>query len=261
MHGAAPARFTRVGASAPIRSPSSRVHPRAVACSRATQEVTMHALAALALAALPVHPGPAHFVRHVDNPWFPLRPGTTYIYRGTQEAEPVRDTVRVCAAPAGSRAFAAPRFATRCSCADGSRSGRPTTTRRTAAATSGTSASRRPSSDANGDVTSTEGTWRSGVHGARAGIVMPPHPRVGRTYRAGVPPRARRGPLHDHQPPRAHRDAVRDHEQRASDEGVHAARAGDLRREALRHGIGNVAEQSLTGPKEALQLDEVLAPS
>src|SRR5204863_33516 len=30
--------------------------------------------------------------------------------------------------------------------------------------------------DAHGKVTSTEGTWRSGVHGARAGIVMPAPP-------------------------------------------------------------------------------------
>jgi hypothetical protein len=36
---------------------------------------------------------------------------------------------------------------------------------------------------AHGRVSSTEGSWEAGVHGARAGIAMPAHPRVGRAYR------------------------------------------------------------------------------
>jgi hypothetical protein len=35
----------------------------------------------------------------------------------------------------------------------------------------------------NGKVVSTEGSWEAGVDGARGGIVMPAHPRVGRQYR------------------------------------------------------------------------------
>ena len=35
----------------------------------------------------------------------------------------------------------------------------------------------------NGKPVSTEGSWEAGVDGARAGIVMPAHPRVGRRYR------------------------------------------------------------------------------
>jgi hypothetical protein len=34
-----------------------------------------------------------------------------------------------------------------------------------------------------GKVVSTEGSWEAGVDGARAGIAMPAHPRVGRQYR------------------------------------------------------------------------------
>ena len=34
-----------------------------------------------------------------------------------------------------------------------------------------------------GHVTSTEGTWRAGVDGAKPGIYMPAHPRVGQTAR------------------------------------------------------------------------------
>ena len=37
--------------------------------------------------------------------------------------------------------------------------------------------------DSHGKVTSTEGTWQAGVNGARAGIFMPPHPRVGQAFR------------------------------------------------------------------------------
>jgi hypothetical protein len=32
-------------------------------------------------------------------------------------------------------------------------------------------------------VTSREGSWQAGVHGARAGIVMPARPRVGQSFR------------------------------------------------------------------------------
>jgi hypothetical protein len=35
--------------------------------------------------------------------------------------------------------------------------------------------------DEKGHVTTTEGTWRAGVDGARPGIFMPAHPRVGQT--------------------------------------------------------------------------------
>jgi hypothetical protein len=37
--------------------------------------------------------------------------------------------------------------------------------------------------DHSGRVTSREGSWRAGVDGARPGIVMPAHPRVGRSFR------------------------------------------------------------------------------
>ena len=37
---------------------------------------------------------PAHFVAEVDNPWFPLKPGTTYIYRGAKDGKPSRDGSR-----------------------------------------------------------------------------------------------------------------------------------------------------------------------
>ena len=220
----------------------------------------MHVLAALALAALPIHPGPGHFVRHVDNPWFPLRPGTTYVYRGAQEGDPVRDTVRVlhrtrriqgvrCTA-VRDQVYVRGQLAER-------------TTDYYAQDDHGTVwyfGEQTAELDANGHVTSTEGTWRSGVHGARAGIFMPPHPRVGRTYQQEF----LRGHAEDRftiTSRRAHvttpyvttGQALRTKEFTALEPGIFDAKL-------YVYGIGNVAEQSLTGPNEALQLVDVLVP-
>ena len=38
---------------------------------------------------------PGNFVSKVDNPYFPLEPGTTYIYRGETEGVPTRDVMTV----------------------------------------------------------------------------------------------------------------------------------------------------------------------
>src|SRR3989441_2568257 len=35
------------------------------------------------------------FSARVDNPWFPLRPGTTLVYRGVKDGKPSRDVVHV----------------------------------------------------------------------------------------------------------------------------------------------------------------------
>jgi hypothetical protein len=220
----------------------------------------MQVLAAVALAALPIHPGPAHFARSVDNPWFPLRPGTTYVYRGTQDGEPVRDTVRVlrgtrriegvrCTA-VRDQVFVRGRLAER-------------TTDYYAQDDRGTVwyfGEQTAELDASGHVTSTEGTWRSGAHGARAGIFMPLHPRVGHTYRQEF----LRGHAED-------RFTITSRRARVATPYVTTGRAlrtrefsplepGIFDAKLYVYGIGEVAEQSLTGPNEALQLVEVIVP-
>ena len=40
-------------------------------------------------------PNPASFTPRVDNPWFPLRPGTVYVYQGVKDAQPSADVLVV----------------------------------------------------------------------------------------------------------------------------------------------------------------------
>ena len=127
-------------------------------------------------------PAPSAFARSVDNPYFPLRPGTTLRYEGTADGKPATDTVTV--------------------------------TRRTKiilgikavvvldVATSGGKPSEKTydwyAQDSRGNVwylgedsfdrekgkwMRNDGSWQAGVDGARAGVIMESKPRAGDTYR------------------------------------------------------------------------------
>ncbi len=131
----------------------------------------------------PAPPSGAGFVRTVDNPWFPLRPGATFVYRGVKDGEPTRDVVHVTRATrvidgvrctaVTDRLYASGRLVER-------------TTDWYAQDRAGTVwyfGEDTAELDATGQVTSREGSWLSGVNGARAGVFMPAHPRVGQAYR------------------------------------------------------------------------------
>ena len=139
------------------------------------------ALAPVAVASTP--PRPADFVAHVDNPWFPLTPGTVYVYRGIKDGKPSRDVVTVTHATRaieGVRAtsvhddlYVEGRLAER-------------TTDWYAQDRAGNVwyfGEDTAELDAKGRVTSREGSWLAGVHGARPGIYMPARPVVGRRGR------------------------------------------------------------------------------
>jgi hypothetical protein len=125
---------------------------------------------------------PARFVARVDNPWFPLRPGTTYVYRGVKDGKPSRGVVTVTAQTetiqgvrctvVHDRLYLAGRLAER-------------TSDWFAQDTAGNVwyFGEDTAELENGKVTSTEGSWQAGVNGARPGIVMPADPRVGRRFR------------------------------------------------------------------------------
>ena len=131
----------------------------------------------------PVPPSGTGFVRAVDNPWFPLRPGATFVYRGVKDGKPTRDVVHVTRAThvidsvrctaVTDRLYASGHLAER-------------TTDWYAQDRQGTVwyfGEDTAELDATGKVTSREGSWLSGVNGARAGVFMPAHPRVGQAFR------------------------------------------------------------------------------
>ena len=123
------------------------------------------------------------FSARVDNPWFPLRPGTTWVYRGEKDGLPSRDVVTathttrvidgVPCVSVSDRLYLAGRL-------------RERTTdwysqdARGAVWYFGEATAEL---DRRGRVTSTEGSWQAGVGGAQAGVFMPARPRVGQSFR------------------------------------------------------------------------------
>jgi hypothetical protein len=122
------------------------------------------------------------FTADVTNPYFPVRPGMRWAYRGMEGGGPARDVVRVSArvelvdgvpcAVVRDRLHRRGRLAERTTdwyTQDGDGNvwyyGEAT-----------------EELDRHGHVTSTEGSWRAGRDGARPGIYMPAHPRVGQAF-------------------------------------------------------------------------------
>lgn len=130
------------------------------------------------------HPCPAAFDHPEQNPYYPLRPGTVSRYRGSSDGERFIETVTVTyrhRTIQGVRTTVVRDVLRRLdgSVAESTRDwyapddhgnvwyfGEATATY-----------------DAHGNVESTEGSWRAGRHGARAGLIMPAHPHVTDAYR------------------------------------------------------------------------------
>jgi hypothetical protein len=124
---------------------------------------------------------PSRFAAEVSNPWFPLKPGTTLTYRGVKDGKPSRDVFAVTRATkviegvrttvVSDRLYAAGKLAER-------------TLDYYAQDEAGNVwyfGEDTAELDPSGKVTSTSGTWRAGVKGARAGIFMPADPRPGQS--------------------------------------------------------------------------------
>ena len=124
----------------------------------------------------------ANFVDKVDNPWFPLTPGTTLRYQGNKDGEPSEDVVEMTGET---------------KVIDGVRC----TVVRDTLMLNGKLEEQTEDwyvqdingnvwyfgedtaeFDANGNVKSTAGTWQSGVDGATPGIFMPADPQTGMAF-------------------------------------------------------------------------------
>jgi hypothetical protein len=126
---------------------------------------------------------PANFVRNVDNPWFPLKPGTTLTYAGVKDGKQARNVFQVTHKTEKIKGVRATVIRDRLYL-DG-KLGEDTTDwyaqdKRGDVVYLGESTR---ALDANGQLTDTEGSWKTGVNGARPGIFMPAHPKVGQTFR------------------------------------------------------------------------------
>jgi hypothetical protein len=139
--------------------------------------------AALGIAVGAAGGNPHGFTARVDNPWFPLKPGTKYEYVGIKDGRPSRDVVVVthrvrtiqgapCVA-VSDRLYVEGKLHERTT-------DWYTQDRRGNVWYFGEDTAEL---DRNGKVTSTEGTWLAGRDGARPGIYMPANPRVGQTGR------------------------------------------------------------------------------
>jgi hypothetical protein len=121
---------------------------------------------------------PANFLSTIDNPFFSLIPGTTFVYEGTKDGERQRDEVKISAETKVIRGVT-------CVVVNdvASHNGTPLEV------TEDWYAQDRDGNvwyfgedtkelDEHGKVVSTEGSWQAGVDGAEPGIFMPAHPQV-----------------------------------------------------------------------------------
>ena len=128
-------------------------------------------------------PPASEFSAHVDNPWFPLRAGTRYIYTGVKDGQPSRDVVTVTHETKTIEGVP-------CVAVQDRLYLRGHLEERT---TDWYSQDKRGNVwyfgentaelDRHGHITSTAGTWTAGVDGAEAGIYMPARPRLGQSGR------------------------------------------------------------------------------
>ena len=126
---------------------------------------------------------PERFGPDVDNPWFPLRPGTTFVYAGTEDGAALVDVVtpsrrtRLVAGvrtrvvhdrllTAGVLTERTTDYYAQDVCGNVWYFGEDTA-----------------ELDRHGRVTSRDGTWHAGVGGGEPGVYMQAHPRLGRPFR------------------------------------------------------------------------------
>jgi hypothetical protein len=125
---------------------------------------------------------PADFTTKIDNKYFPLKPGTTLVYRGKTEGATEGDTVAVTS---DTRNI----MGVECVVVND----RVTTNGELTEQTYDWYAQDKKGNvwyfgeDSkeyeNGKVKSTGGSWEAGKDGAKPGIIMPARPKVGKTYR------------------------------------------------------------------------------
>jgi hypothetical protein len=212
------------------------------------------AIAGTCLAAGAAYPNPSGFSPRVDNSWFPLRPGTVYVYRGVRGAQPARDVVTVThrtnTIDGASCVVVEDRLYLR-----GILHERTTDWyTQDGAGNVWYYGEATAELDRRGRVTSTEGSWQAGRDGAKPGIFMPAHPRVGQAFRQEF----YKGQAEDHfqvlslhatvnVPYASSKHALLTKEWTPLEQGV-------IDHKLYLRGVGTVSEQTVKGPTERLAL-------
>jgi hypothetical protein len=196
----------------------------------------------------------AGFSANVTNPWFPLRPGSVYRYRGTKDGEPSREvmivthkTKTIDGAPCvvvSDRLYLSGRLE------------EVTTDWYTQDARGNVwyFGEKTAELDKDGHVKTTSGSWKAGVDGAKPGIFMFANPKVGRSARQEY----YKGQAEDHfrvvrldvavtVPFRSFRHTMLTKEWTPLEPGV-------IDHKYYARGIGTVLEQSVKGPVERNEL-------
>ena len=197
---------------------------------------------------------PRNFILRVTNPWFPLKPGTTWIYRGVKDGKTTRDVVTVVTQTrliAGVRATEV--------------HDRLYEHGQLEERTSDWYAQDKQGNvwylgedtaelDAKGRITSREGSWFTGVHGAQPGIYITGHPRIGQSARQEY----YKGHADDHfqivsLTASVHVPYIASHKALLTKEWT-PLEPGVLDHKYYVRGIGTVLESSVKGPKEVNEL-------
>ena len=202
-------------------------------------------------------PASPAYSAHVDNPWFPLTPGTTYVYRGVKDGKPARDvltiTHRIATIDGAPCVVIQDRLYLR------GRLSERTTDWYTQDRQGNVWYFGEDTAvlDASGHVTSREGSWRAGVGTAKPGIYMPAHPTPGQSGRQEY----LKGQAQDHFQVLSLRAAVAV-PYTSSTRGLLTKEWTPLEPGVLDHklylrGVGTALEQSVKGGTERLELVSV----
>ena len=225
----------------------------------ATAALAVIIAASAAQAAAPsLKADPRQFVQNVDNPWFPLQPGTIFVYQGSKDGKQGTDIFTVTNR---TRVISG----VRCTVIDDTL----VLNGKLAEHTTDWYAQDRAGNvwyfgektatyNDRGRLVSRDGSWLDGVNGARAGIFMFGNPTVGRTTEQ----EHYAGHAEDHfkvmdrsasvtVPFGSFNHALRTKEWTPLEPGVRDAKY-------YVHGLGEVKEVTVKGPLEVLNLVQVI---
>lgn len=165
-------------ASATACSSSQNQPQKSTTSTATTSSTTQPTSSAPSLAPVP---SASDFVAEVNNPWFPLKPGSKWIYRGVKDGAPTTDTFVVTTRKRVVQGVSTTVVM------DVTTSGK-----RVVEATEDWYAQDKQGNvwyfgedtrefDKSGKV-DTSGSWEAGVGGARAGLFMPANPQIGMSF-------------------------------------------------------------------------------